>query len=335
MYLDELSAETYFDCMVLLSPCRLLSFPTNLINASDTRRGIAKAFALWSDVSPFSFREVPADEEADIKIGEHLLEALFLVWAPRCGCWSAKLLLNRKRNVMKTEGKYLSFLIHLSRAAPARGDVFVFGSWQDSTPSTTPTASSPTCTIVSTASRENWLTHSFRKPGRSTSMTTSTGFWETCASAGRKASLSITLLTPNKPLKAASGGESHHLQACLCCRGLADGSRPRGHSRNRPRFGSHALHGPEGHHAPERNPDGAQADHAGRGLGLAPPLWCVHRGARSSSYRGVQSKLTQRFGDVLLNVIFKSLKTEELTHRSDEWNLQFSLKLESGIPAIS
>lgn len=55
-----------------LSPSRLLSFPTNLINASDTRRGIAKAFGLWSDVSPFSFREVPADEEADIKIGEPL-----------------------------------------------------------------------------------------------------------------------------------------------------------------------------------------------------------------------------------------------------------------------
>lgn len=39
------------------------------MNASDTRRGIAKAFAMWSDVSPFSFREVPVDEEADIKIG--------------------------------------------------------------------------------------------------------------------------------------------------------------------------------------------------------------------------------------------------------------------------
>ncbi|KAI3356699.1 hypothetical protein L3Q82_003383 [Scortum barcoo] len=48
---------------------RLLSYPTNLINASDTRRGIAKAFGMWSDVSPFSFREVSADEEADIKIG--------------------------------------------------------------------------------------------------------------------------------------------------------------------------------------------------------------------------------------------------------------------------
>lgn len=39
------------------------------MNASDTRRGIAKAFAMWSDVSPFNFREVPDDEEADIKIG--------------------------------------------------------------------------------------------------------------------------------------------------------------------------------------------------------------------------------------------------------------------------
>ncbi|XP_036960841.1 matrix metalloproteinase-23 isoform X2 [Acanthopagrus latus] len=48
---------------------KLLSFPTNLINASDTRRGFAKAFGMWSDVSPFSFREVPADQEADIKIG--------------------------------------------------------------------------------------------------------------------------------------------------------------------------------------------------------------------------------------------------------------------------
>ncbi|KAJ3589703.1 hypothetical protein NHX12_010546 [Muraenolepis orangiensis] len=48
---------------------KLLSFPSNLMNASDTRRGMARAFGLWSDVSPFSFREVPADQEADIKIG--------------------------------------------------------------------------------------------------------------------------------------------------------------------------------------------------------------------------------------------------------------------------
>ncbi|XP_037540458.1 matrix metalloproteinase-23 [Nematolebias whitei] len=48
---------------------KVLSFPTNLINASDTHRGIAKAFSMWSDVSPFTFKRVPADQEADIKIG--------------------------------------------------------------------------------------------------------------------------------------------------------------------------------------------------------------------------------------------------------------------------
>lgn len=55
--------------IMALCLCRLLSFPRSLMNASDTRRGIAKAFTMWSDVSPFSFREVPADQEADIKIG--------------------------------------------------------------------------------------------------------------------------------------------------------------------------------------------------------------------------------------------------------------------------
>lgn len=49
------------------------------MNASDTRRGIAKAFSMWSDVSPFSFREVPSDEEADIKIGEKTLEILLVL----------------------------------------------------------------------------------------------------------------------------------------------------------------------------------------------------------------------------------------------------------------
>lgn len=46
-----------------------------------------------------------------------------------------------------------------------------------------------------------------------------------------------------------------------------------------------------------------------------------------------QSEPTQQFNDVLLNRILKSLKTEELTHRSEEWNL--SSALVSGIPAIS
>lgn len=64
----------------------------------------------------------------------------------------------------------------LQGAALARSHVFVFLSWQDSIPSTTPTVCSPTCTIVSMASRENWPTPSFHKPAKSTSTTTSTGF---------------------------------------------------------------------------------------------------------------------------------------------------------------
>uniref|UniRef100_H3BIQ4 Matrix metalloproteinase-23 n=1 Tax=Latimeria chalumnae TaxID=7897 RepID=H3BIQ4_LATCH len=48
---------------------KILSFPRNLINKSDTERGIAAAFRMWSAVSPFHFREVPADREADIEIG--------------------------------------------------------------------------------------------------------------------------------------------------------------------------------------------------------------------------------------------------------------------------
>lgn len=83
--------EACFNWTAWLPPCRMLSFPTNLINASDTRRGIAKAFGLWSDVSPFSFREVPADEEADIKIGENLRVDLFLRRS-QCGDCSNRIL---------------------------------------------------------------------------------------------------------------------------------------------------------------------------------------------------------------------------------------------------
>lgn len=70
-------------------------------------------------------------------------------------------------------------------------------------------------------------------------------------------------LTKDGPGSAASERENTHLQACLCCRGLADRSCPCGRSRNRPRAGPHAHHGPQGHHAPERHADGAEADHAG------------------------------------------------------------------------
>lgn len=143
--------EASFNRTMWLPPCRLLSFPTNLINASDTRRGIAKAFSLWSDVSPFSFREVPADEEADIKIGENLRIDLFL-WRSQCGDCSDELLfygncsLHPMRHlkswfkcpfgdksgvqnlpdrcerccVTKTEGKPPSLLIHHSAVAACK-----------------------------------------------------------------------------------------------------------------------------------------------------------------------------------------------------------------------
>lgn len=48
---------------------RIVSFPRNLINESETRKGIVSAFRMWSDVTPFHFQEVPADQESDLKIG--------------------------------------------------------------------------------------------------------------------------------------------------------------------------------------------------------------------------------------------------------------------------
>ncbi|NXS25159.1 MMP23 protein, partial [Mystacornis crossleyi] len=51
---------------------RILSFPRNLLSARDTRRGLAAAFRMWSEVSPFSFREVPRHLPSDLKIGESL-----------------------------------------------------------------------------------------------------------------------------------------------------------------------------------------------------------------------------------------------------------------------
>lgn len=67
-------------------------------------------------------------------------------------------------------------------------------SWQASTPSTTRTVYSPTCTTVLTASLENWLMRSSRQLARSTLTTMSTGFWETCALAGKKACVFIKRL---------------------------------------------------------------------------------------------------------------------------------------------
>ncbi|XP_078094590.1 matrix metalloproteinase-23 [Mustelus asterias] len=47
---------------------KILSFPKTL-NEKDTGKGIAEAFHMWSEVSPFNFTEVPANVSADIKIG--------------------------------------------------------------------------------------------------------------------------------------------------------------------------------------------------------------------------------------------------------------------------
>ncbi|KAF4018516.1 hypothetical protein G4228_010346 [Cervus hanglu yarkandensis] len=47
----------------------ILSFPRNLLSPSETRRGLAAAFRMWSDVSPFSFREVAPEQPSDLRIG--------------------------------------------------------------------------------------------------------------------------------------------------------------------------------------------------------------------------------------------------------------------------
>ncbi|MEJ1288597.1 matrix metallopeptidase 23 [Cricetulus griseus] len=48
---------------------RILSFPRNLLNPEETRQGLAAAFRMWSDVSPFRFREVAPDLPSDLQIG--------------------------------------------------------------------------------------------------------------------------------------------------------------------------------------------------------------------------------------------------------------------------
>lgn len=119
-------AEAAINYIMMSFLSRLLSFPTNLINASDTRRGIAKAFGMWSDVSPFTFREVPADQEADIKIGgystcgcppkKRWLRACRLgYFFPCCHPWSvyaSKLIKSHYRNYIT---KLISNIMHYSK----------------------------------------------------------------------------------------------------------------------------------------------------------------------------------------------------------------------------
>ncbi|EHB00400.1 E3 ubiquitin-protein ligase MIB2 [Heterocephalus glaber] len=47
---------------------KILSFPRNLLSPRETRRGLAAAFRMWSDVSPFSFREVDPEQPSDLRI---------------------------------------------------------------------------------------------------------------------------------------------------------------------------------------------------------------------------------------------------------------------------
>ncbi|XP_056652007.1 matrix metalloproteinase-23 isoform X2 [Monodelphis domestica] len=50
---------------------KILSYPRNLINQSETRRGLGAAFRMWSSVSPFTFREVAPALPSDLKIVVH------------------------------------------------------------------------------------------------------------------------------------------------------------------------------------------------------------------------------------------------------------------------
>lgn len=55
---------------------RILSFPRNLLNPEETRKGLAAAFRMWSEVSPFRFREVAPEHPSDLQIGGWVTEAL-------------------------------------------------------------------------------------------------------------------------------------------------------------------------------------------------------------------------------------------------------------------
>ncbi|XP_043926129.1 matrix metalloproteinase-23-like [Protopterus annectens] len=47
---------------------RIVQFPSTL-NKNETRKAIAAAFKIWSDISPLTFKEVPPENESDIKLG--------------------------------------------------------------------------------------------------------------------------------------------------------------------------------------------------------------------------------------------------------------------------
>ncbi|XP_060708164.1 matrix metalloproteinase-23 isoform X1 [Hemiscyllium ocellatum] len=65
---------------------KILSFPKTL-NEKDTEKGIALAFQMWSEVSPFNFTQVPANVSADIKIGFYSINHTDCLEVPSHPCF--------------------------------------------------------------------------------------------------------------------------------------------------------------------------------------------------------------------------------------------------------
>ncbi|XP_041060209.1 matrix metallopeptidase 23bb [Carcharodon carcharias] len=65
---------------------KIVRFPSTL-NKDDTRKAIAIAFVMWSDVSPLTFTEVPPQKDADIKIGFYTFNHTDCWFAPLHPCF--------------------------------------------------------------------------------------------------------------------------------------------------------------------------------------------------------------------------------------------------------
>ncbi|XP_072897772.1 matrix metallopeptidase 23bb isoform X2 [Hemitrygon akajei] len=65
---------------------KIVKFPSTL-NKDDTRKAIAIAFIMWSDVSPLTFTEVPTQKDADIKIGFYTFNHTDCWFAPLHPCF--------------------------------------------------------------------------------------------------------------------------------------------------------------------------------------------------------------------------------------------------------
>nr|XP_020669175.1 matrix metalloproteinase-23-like [Pogona vitticeps] len=65
---------------------RIVQFPSTL-NKGDTERAIASAFRMWSDVSPLSFRRLPATQRADITIGFYTFNHTDCWFSPTHPCF--------------------------------------------------------------------------------------------------------------------------------------------------------------------------------------------------------------------------------------------------------